>query len=261
MFSFKNIIRLIGVLIALSMSSSALAQSNCEINFIMLGDSITQGLMRDANGVLSGVITEPNGADLDQGSYGPSLRGQTQALGCDSVRAFNWGVGGFTASQGIGLADQAIASLSQVTSEESLNIALIMFGANDAFSRTPRSSFINSISLIQSRISAAGILPVLATITENQTPFPELNDRVNEFNSDIIAFAQQQSLILVDQNSAVTPFSVLNSGDRLHISAAGYEVMATAWFNGVESVLVEYIESLRTTDFLPAVYLLLLEDE
>jgi lysophospholipase L1-like esterase len=120
--------------------------------------------------------------------------------------------------------------------------ALILYGTNDwhiAGCQTDPAvcPTVENLRIVIQRVKAAGTLPFIATITPAN---PAINDDRNRWitaiNTGIKAMAAQEGAFLVDLYQAFQ-----NQGgdlsrlfeDDVHPNAAGYDVMANAWFEAI----------------------------
>lgn len=251
------------MVLVFSPNHSVFAQETCETNFLMIGDSITQGLMRSETGVVSGVAVPVNGAVLTEGSYGPELSDLVLALGCDQVSAFNWGVGGENSAQiRVLVQSSIIPSLNQTIGADSLTFALIMVGVNDAFDMSDVSDVVSNIDLIVSSVESAGVVPILSAIPQIKTPGLHVQADLidNLYNPAIYSYAAQTGVQFVDMPSLVS-VSQYHSGDLLHYSEAGYTVMADVWFEAAKPSILSQFAFLANLNHaaIPAMLLLLLD--
>jgi len=237
-----KVLLLVTLLVALSVQG-AYASSCPRINIIMFGDSITQGLMRNAARIIYGRSTPGNGADLNA-SYAPALRANiVEYYGCNpnEVNIYNWGTGGDRTWDML-LKSRYISDwLIGKSQPGDLNFLMLMGGANDLYSSVQPSDTSTHLKLIiqqfkdRSSVPAAHIF--LASITQNYI-YPEINSM---YNSKIRSLAVEQGVNFVDQYNIMQPWGAFNSGDGLHVNSLGYGFMADGFFNSLSPILGNYI--------------------
>ena len=92
---------------------------------LTVGDSITQGLVRDFFGNVGGV-TSPQSGSKNFGGYQPPAVSQFNADNADTLELYNWGVAGALSVEGIDRTRTALAS-------RDADVVFIEYGANDAY--------------------------------------------------------------------------------------------------------------------------------
>jgi len=236
----SKLLLIVALLVALGSRS---AHAGCPtINIVMFGDSITQGLGRDQYGNFFGGEEPGNGRDINV-SYAPALRANiVESFGCNpnEVNIYNWGTGG-DATWEILLKTRGVADWQKSRSKlGDLNFLMLMGGANDLYDRVAPNDVKRNLKVIIELYRERGLLPpshiFLSSITQNDT-FPEINSM---YNGGISSLAAEQGVNFVDQYNIMQPWSVLHSGDRLHVSAVGYEVMGKGFFDSLSPVLQSY---------------------
>jgi len=192
-------------------------------DIITQGDSITQGLQRRADLSVFGITAPVNGA-ADIGGYQSRVNARLNAVNKPST-LYNWGIGGENSAQGLGRINAVI------NTRPNADFILLMYGANDLYqgisAGANRANITSMINISRSR----GIVPIIAEITPN---FDFGNAIPASYNPGIAAAASATGTTLAPMHSVLAPgwFSVpYNSGDRLHLSNAGYDRMAEVWFN------------------------------
>jgi lysophospholipase L1-like esterase len=120
--------------------------------------------------------------------------------------------------------------------------ALILYGTNDwhipgCQTDPALCPTVENLRIVVQRVKAAGTLPFIATITPaNPAINADRNKWIEAINTGIKAMAAQEGAFLVDLYQAFQ-----NQGgdlsrffeDDVHPNAAGYDVMANAWFEAI----------------------------
>ena len=194
---------------------------------LMFGDSITQGLQRNSNDYIYGIQSPPNGARVN-GSYGPRLEnllGQTE-----KSYAYNWGWLGERTLTGV-------ERISNVLATRQADYILILEGANDLLNGISMSSTQTNLGILLDKSITAGIEPIISEITPLSCPKKcggeVLVDRLNDM---VIELALEKNVVL---SEILTPFYAgwntvpYQSGDGIHLSDKGYEVMANIWYKAI----------------------------
>lgn len=192
---------------------------------IAFGDSITQGLKRNASDHRWGITSPINGAQ--RGSYTEELKAKlTPDIGV--VKIYNQGVMGERSYQGV-------ARINSIMSRHSdANCILIMYGANDLYQGLHPSSTRNNIRTMAERARAASVIPIIATITPNTSG--TVSQSTGSYNTQIWAYVAstgtntKNRISLADQSTVTrVKWSLNHSGDGLHLSDRGDAVMAAEW--------------------------------
>ena len=207
------------------------------------GDSITQGLKRDAFGNVSGVTSFQNGSK-NFGAYLPLLNTKLDAS-IEPSSLYNWGHGGDNSAVGLG-------RINTVLNSRSADYILIMFGANDLYQGISSSGTKANIKTMIDRSRAKGVDPIISTITPNTNG--SFNPAIRlDYNPKIFEAANEKNVPIADNylaldgpNFQAVPY---HSGDKLHLSNAGYQQMAQAWFDVIDqlegsSVIIPIIQML-----------------
>lgn len=239
----KTIISLALVLIS-SLLHPAFGETDI---YVAYGDSITRGYPE--------YTVNHSGGRL--GAYIPELEAKLASRGCTS-HIHNWGRGGSTTVLGYALIDDTLDL------EPDAQYLLLMYGANDKFNGvSANTTKANLKGIIGTALSEYGVSTYLSTITPN-TKRPELN-----FNQSLVAYynprirdlASELGVPLVDNYPVMCggtgnscPSWPSYTTDGLHIGSTGYTVMTDVWFTAIIDEIV------GCTGFLPAVFLLLLDD-
>lgn len=206
---------------------------------LAFGDSITQGLKRDAGGTIWGIQYVPQGARV--GGYEPYLEQEFRSNGL-AAYVHNWGYTGERTTTGLSRLQSIVSSHSGV-----YDYCLLMEGANDLYAGINANTTAFNLGVMADTCRNSGVVPIMTTITPN-TYLSRGSDIETFYNPAIESIASGKNVTLVDQYGAVRPnWSSLNSGDGLHLNSAGDQVMAKEWFT-----------VLGGGQGLPGVYLLLL---
>lgn len=186
---------------------------------IAFGDSITQGLKRNYFGQEWSVRWPVHGAQV--GSYVEELRAR-MAGDFKVVRVYNQGVRGERSYHGV---DRIRAIMAR---HSDANCILIMYGANDLYQ--PRVHHVSTrvnITTMAQLARAAGVVPIIATITPNTEIYGF--DVTGKYNDEIRRLAAA-GLTLADQHAVMSAnWPRYHSGDGLHIGDLGDAVMAKEW--------------------------------
>lgn len=212
--------------------------------YVAYGDSITRGHPE--------YTIDHDGKRL--GAYIPELEAKLAAEG-HSSHIHNWGRGGTTTTTGLSLIDDTL------NLEPKAEFLLLMYGANDFFGGISANTTKSNLKgIINTASSSYGVSTYLSTITPN-TKAPGFNQPlVDSYNPKIRDLADELGVPLVD-NYHVMCGATGNScpswpnftTDGLHIGSAGYTVMTDAW-------LCSIVDTIGCVSFLPAIFLLLLDD-
>lgn len=215
-------------------SSSAVA---CKIHLIMMGDSITQGVTLNANGVLGGTPFLPEGQEI-QYSYGPHWKTMVSNNSECEPHAYNWGKASARSDERISTVGKAISHLNQRRRRGDISIAVILFGGNDAGQNVPTIQYQQNISLMAQEFSQNNVLPLLGTVTPRPRHSSSHRARVAEYRSVVRSIASSNGYQVADFYSRMTgSFGLYHSGDYRHINSWGYQVMARVVFDLVKDSL------------------------
>ncbi|MFT5698312.1 MAG: lysophospholipase L1-like esterase [Desulforhopalus sp.] len=194
---------------------------------LMFGDSITQGLQRNANNYIYGIKSPPNGARIN-GSYGPRL--ENLLAQTEKSHAYNWGWLGERTQTAVGRINSVLAT-------RQADYILILEGANDLLNGISMSSTKANLGILIDKSKKAGIEPILSEITPLSCPKKcggeVLVDRLNDM---VINLAFEKNVVI---SEILSPFYSgwntvpYQSGDGIHISNKGYEVMANVWYDAI----------------------------
>lgn len=179
-------------------------------NITAFGDSITAG------------------QGSDSGGYPPKLSDLLNNNGKPSLVA-NAGIGGEQTPQGISRFDSVLASFPA-------NFILIMEGTNDANSGISVSTTRFNLEAMINKCKAAGVIPVLATLTPSnrngsETLIP------GTWNPMIHALATSTGTILADQYAAIQPVWGGVNVDGIHPNDSGYQIIANTWYSVIASMI------------------------
>ena len=193
------------------------------LEILTQGDSITQGLQRNAGGVIFGIPNPVNGA-ADIGGYQSRVNAKLNAINRPST-LYNWGIGGENSAQGLARIN------SVIDTKPNADFILLMYGANDLYQGISAAANNANIRSMINISKSRGVEPIVAEITPNLAFGSTIPAA---YNPGIIAAASQTGTKLAAMHTLLFPgwFSVpYNSGDGLHLSDAGYDRMADIWFN------------------------------
>jgi len=197
-----------------------------EIELLTFGDSITAGLRRGSDGV----ITCPDGvaqgpalfSDFDRavcngegaegvGGYQPTLKSNLEDLGYSPL-VYNYGFSGLLTSEMVGLTSPFLAA------EPNSDYVLVMGGANDAFRDVSTSTVNFNIRSMIRTICRRDMIPVITTVTRRQSS-STINNTVISYNSSINGISNPSDcssrniqLIRADQYNATLSSSNYSDG-------------------------------------------------
>lgn len=246
--------------VMLFMATAASAEQFVALAF---GDSITQGLQRNASGSVWGVTSPQYGSRLgdtngNQG-YEPvieKLVSEDDSKVDTTLYVYNWGYQGERTTTGI-------VRISRALNSRAANFILIMEGANDLYQGLSPYTTKFNIGIMAEKSLAKGVMPIIGGVTPNTDHnsgdwvwryyFPFLRD-----------IALEKEVPFVDM---YTPFEgtygqiwpAYNSGDGLHLNSAGYRFMAQLWYQELEKLLAQMLVKSRRA--MPWVDVLLLRHE
>jgi lysophospholipase L1-like esterase len=180
-------------------------------------------------------LTVGEGSSDDQG-YRDRLRSKlTQQLGRATI--FNQGIAGTKSNSGVQRIDQSIRANRPA-------YTLILYGTNDWNDNVCKTNFpCYTIDSLRQMVRAARFfqsLPLLATITpcnvgQDDRATPERQDWIHRMDDLIRVAAREEGAVLVDLEAAFLrqPSLAALLVDHVHPNDAGYEIMATEFFNAI----------------------------
>lgn len=236
------ILRLFGVAFLLTGSIGWSAEVHA-LEVLTIGDSITQGLQRNAGGGDFGITLPVNGA-ANIGGYQPRLKSKVDA-NIEPSNLYNWGIGGEFSTGGV-------SRISSVLTSRKADFILIMYGANDVFagisSNTTRANLGNMIDQSKAR----NVVPIISEITPNiYVAGGKLDVFIaNDYNPKLksIAAEKDTEIVLMFAEMKAGWKNLYNSGDGVHLSNLGFEKMSQEWFEVIDSVY--QMNSLNLVPFL-----------
>ena len=177
-------------------------------------------------------ITYANG---DQG-YEPRLEPMLrQKYGGGTI--WNEGIGGESTIDGLARFDQVLATHAS-------RFLMLMEGTNDVIfdQFSMDTSAYNLEQMVQKSLNA-GVLTLIATIIPRKDwhwSVPFYQNRILDLNDRIRAVAASKKIPLVDQFNVFYYYSSADGGwqslildDGVHPNPKGFDIMATAWFDGI----------------------------
>lgn len=211
------------------LSGLAFAQTKSIIAF---GDSLTEGC--DVHYFGSSVCGWNIGVSY---GYENELRLLLQENGFDEFSVYNYGWGGETTSEGVNRLDDVLNS----TCTEGAEYILIMEGTNDLLHHTGWPEVIFNLDVMVDKSRAAGIVPLLATLTPDPEnvykDIPLMNEKIREYAANKVP-----PVILVDQYNAVKPFWGVYTnplgcyGDLIHPNPTGFDAIGTTWYKSLSEI-------------------------
>ncbi len=231
LYRFNNGIWFFALLVLLI---SAIQTEAAQYEILAFGDSITQGVKIDSDGVKTGILSPPAGVRTTDG-YEPELELLAQSTP-DTVYVYNWGYGGERTNVGLTRIETVLAS-------RQAQFILIMEGANDILAGISTATTTFNLSQMVAKSREAFIEPILATVTPNTMSEAWASDRndiiANDLNIKIRQLASNNSVVLADQYNDLSPpdgtgwETIYNSGDGLHLSDEGERRVAQTWFDSL----------------------------
>ena len=229
MITMKSFIR--ALLCSLVVSASTVPVANA-LEVLCAGDSITQGLQRTGSGIIFGIKSPQNGS-VNVGGYQSRLNTMLDS-NIEPSTLYNWGFGGENSAGGLG-------RINSILDSRSADIILIMYGANDLYQGISSSGTKANIRAMIDRSRSKGVIPIISTITPNTNGSFNPSIRL-DYNPKLYQVANEKQVAIAENylvvdgpNWYTVPY---HSGDFLHLSNAGYEKMAQAWFDVIEELLV-----------------------
>ncbi len=193
-------------------------------DILMFGDSITQGKQRNSKGHVYGVLHHPKGARVN-GSYGRIL--ETLLNKKEKSYVYNWGHSGERTSSGVNRIDTVLSS-------RNADYILILEGANDIINGISETTTIANLEIMTEKAIAKKVTPIISELTPMSCPYLcGRNTYAKSLNIKINGLAAQKNITLNHMHNDMkkgwktVPYT---SGDGLHISDAGYQLMAEKWY-------------------------------
>lgn len=197
------------------------------LEILTLGDSITQGLQRNASRVIYGIVNPVNGA-ANIGGYQPLLNTSLDKH-IEPSTVYNWGIAGETSKGGL-------MRIQNVLNSRPADYILILYGANDLNAGISASTTQANIRSMVRTCRAANITPIISELTPYNLHTSRIeyqyNPLLNELSleENVAIVAMYKNMI---QNWNILP---LHSGDGLHLSNEGYVVMSELWFQTIQKL-------------------------
>lgn len=234
-------------------SASASAQS-IEGDVLSIGDSLTAGLARASNGIitcppLGGAVVASNqqrtcigGGQKNIGGWQPAL---SLALGVD---VFNYGNSGEITST-------MLSRLSSHMASTPSEFVLILGGTNDVLLGVPQTTTLSNLSDMIDLVRNAGREPIIGTLPPLVGGIrASKNANIILINEEIKAFKDIQ---VADHYSVlIDDWDQNTSGDFLHLGELGNQIVADEWERALKAT-----QKPTAFRFLPAINLLLLSDD
>jgi lysophospholipase L1-like esterase len=162
----------------------------------------------------------------------PMLR---QRYGAATI--WNEGIGGETTADGLARFDQALAAHAS-------RFLMLMEGTNDViFGDISMDTTAFDLGEMARRALNAGVLPIISTIIPRKDWYwfvPVFQNRIFDLNIKIRAIAAARKIPLVDQFNFFYYYPSADGGwqslildDGVHPNPKGFDVMASAWFDGI----------------------------
>lgn len=233
---------LASLMLFLALDLTPVSASALEI--LTVCDSITQGFQRTGSGHVYGKTSPGNGA-ANVGGYQPRLNNMLDA-NIEPSNVYNWGIGGETSSQ-------TANRINSVLDSRSADYILLLCGANDLYHGISASANKANLAYMVDRSLEKGVIPILSELTPNRNFGYYFDFQIwGDYNPNIRQLAAQKNVPLAymygkgndynNPNGWVSEMrkcwlggpgcsEPLNSGDLLHLSDKGYDVMTKIWFD------------------------------
>jgi lysophospholipase L1-like esterase len=204
---------------------SASAESNGGVRVMPLGDSITEGT-QTPGGYRIGLWQRLAGGGYTTDFVGSQFNGPGSLGDHDHEGHPGWRI------------DQIDANVVNWLNTYQPQTVLLHIGTNDILQNYNVSTAPDRLSALIDRITTTA--PNAEVFVAQITPlgWPEGDAAVNSFNAAIPGIVQSQvnagkHVHMVDMHSALTTADL---DDGVHPTAAGYDKMATVWYNALRSV-------------------------
>lgn len=208
-----------------------------DLHIFAFGDSITQGFARDGYGNWWGVDTPPRGQRITWWGYGKHLEQMIRDNLHVGGFVFNWGYGGLRSDQAL-TCGFVWDCIDTVLASGNADTIMIMLGANDLYAGISHTSTHYHLCAMVDKSLAAGVLPVLGTITPN-TGIRGYDQIIrHHYNPLISELARDKGIYLADHHAALAGQwdRSYSSGDGLHLNDAGNQKLAATWFNAFPTI-------------------------
>ena len=160
---------------------------------LAFGDSLTQGLKRDASGVIWAFPNPVYGART--GGYEPRLESLFSSQSGHTAFVYNWGVGGETSSGGVN-------RINSVLYSRFADYLLLLEGANDIYAGISAGTTQFNLGIMIDRCRAKNVGPILGTVTPNTT-HPNGYLIPASMNPQIVTLANQKGVPLANLYNAL----------------------------------------------------------
>ena len=164
------------------------------LDILAFGDSITQGLKRDSDGVVYGITSPQNGARTSDG-YEPELENDFVTQTSNTAYVYNWGYGGERSDQGVNRIDSVLDS-------RVADFILIMEGTNDLYAGISASTTKANLRIMIEKSQGKNTEPIIATLTPN-TLWSNGYLIPSSYNPAIKSLALETNIALADQYAAM----------------------------------------------------------
>jgi lysophospholipase L1-like esterase len=223
------------ILVCGFLSAPIWAASPGSFNLVTYGDSITAGVFRTENGI----VTCPEGVSREPGRYGDDTREVCYGNGVINKGGFQPALSsllmedGYTPSisnygySGIRSDEMIPFVLNIIFQRPSATHFLIMAGANDASREVSTSTVIANLSAMVSQVQAQGLTPIIATVTRN-TSDSAFDAKTVQYSQAIRIYAAANNILLADSSAALNSnWGDYNSGDGLHLNVEGNNILSS----------------------------------
>jgi lysophospholipase L1-like esterase len=189
---------------------------------VAFGDSLTEGKLSAARLLV----------DAGPQSYPSQLkRLLDERYTGQTIDVFNEGYGGEVVSD-----DETFSRFTAALSMHQPGVILLMHGVN-GLNEDTIDRYVNALEDLVHYARVAGLAVFLATLPPLREPGAGCPECVQPFNDDIRGIAALHGAVLVDVYAAFGNHAELIGADGLHPTAAGYDVMAHAFFDAIRQTL------------------------
>jgi lysophospholipase L1-like esterase len=206
-------------------------------SFITFGDSLTEGEVEP-----QGLVRPPLDVDTAHGYPAVLARLLTDRYTSQTITLLNAGYGGERLEDGF-------YRLRETLTTYHPEVVLLFEGINDLNGNADYDEIPHIVNGLRDDIResiAQGVRAVLvSTLTPQRDPSPGYPNRhfvedglIRDTNSEIADMARREGAILVDGYSAIAgDVATLVGADGLHLTIAGYQALANAFFMAIEQNL------------------------
>jgi len=208
------------VVVACAAFFLAVGKANAVETILAFGDSITKGSPY--------VASYANGARV--GGYEPHLENYLATVG-RAAEVRNYGLGGETTPQAVNRIDTVLAA------HPGADFILILHGSNEVEVGVSPDTTIFDLGIMIDKSLAAGVQPVLGTMTPGLYHKNAAHLIPTVYNPAIKDLTGQKGIFFSDLYAhVVNDWSKLVYSDGIHPNREGYLWLAQAWFNTLQAI-------------------------